>query len=257
MHGLLALSALHLARIKQDKRATYISTAVAHQTQALALYRERLDDINPSNAKSMFAFSSIIVVYAFSFTQPSDSGDLRSSVDDLYQVLVLSRGVQEVINKASSSLMESSFKLILQVDDYSPYLPDSARSALEQLREANRACGAQDETHDTSAYGQVIDNLSEELSAVHGGLNSISVAGRWAIRLKPKYVESLREHKPLALVILAYYCTILHYLRQNWYLDEWGARVSKAIWGLLDDQWRPLALWPMLEIFGQSFSDKL
>ncbi|RJE25842.1 hypothetical protein PHISCL_01818 [Aspergillus sclerotialis] len=256
MHGILALSALHLAHIKPANRPTYISTAVAHQNQALALFRERLGDINPSNAKAMFAFSSIVVVYAFGFTQSSDSGDLTASVDDLCQVLVLARGVQEVINKASPSLRESSFKPILQVDDYTPYLPDSARSALEQLREANRVCGTQDATHDTVSYGQVIDNLSEELSAVHGGFNSISVAGRWAIRVKPNYMESLRERRPLALVILVYYCVLLHYLRQNWCLDEWGARTSKAIWDLLDDQWRPLALWAMVEIFGQGFPDK-
>lgn len=256
MHGLLALSALHLARTKRDNSATYISTAVAHQNQALALFRERLDDINPSNAKAMFAFSSIVVVYAFSSTQPSDSSDLSTSLDDLCQVLVLARGVQEVINKASSSLWESSFRPILRVDSYTPYLPDSARSALEQLREANRVCGTQDATHDTASYGQVIDNLSEEFSAVHGGFMSISVAGRWAIRVKPKYMESLRERRPLALVILVYYCALLHYLRQNWCLDEWGARASKAIWELLDDQWKELALWAMVEIFGQGFSEK-
>lgn len=257
MHGILAFSALHLARTKGDSRATYIGAAVAHQNQALALFRERLGDINASNAKAMFAFSSIVVVYAFGFPQMSDSGDPRTSVDDLYRVLVLSKGVQQVINKASSSLHESSFKPLLQFDDYTPYLPDSAWSALDRLREVNHDCGAQNSTHDTAAYDQVIDKLAEELSAVYGGLNSITVAVRWAIRLKPNYVDSLRELRPLALVILSYYCVLLHYLRQNWCLDEWGARVAKAIWVLLDDQWRPLARWAMVEIFGDGFSGEI
>lgn len=254
MHGILALSALHLARTKGDSRAAYIGAAVAHQNQALALFRERLDDIDSSNAKAMFALSSIVAVYAFGFPQSPDSGDPRTCVDDLYRVLVLSRGVQQVISKASSSLQESSFRPLLQFDDYTPYLPDSARSAIERLREANHDCGARDSTHDTTSHGLAIDKLAEELSAVYGGLNSITVAGRWAIRLKPHYVDSLRERKPLALVILAYYCVLLHHLRQNWCLAEWGARVATAIWILLDEQWRALAHWAMMEIFGDGFS---
>ncbi|RMJ27340.1 C6 zinc finger [Aspergillus sp. HF37] len=144
MHGILAVSALNLARTKPDSsRPTYIGAAVAHQNQALALFRELLGDINPSNAKAMFAFASIVVVYAFGFPHTPRPSDPGAAVDDLYQVLVLCQGVQHVIHESSSSLRDSSFSPLLQVDDYTPYLPEDAGSALERLREANHACGSE------------------------------------------------------------------------------------------------------------------
>lgn len=258
MHGILAVSALNLARTKPDSsRPIYISAAVAHQNQALALFRELLGHINPSNAKAMFAFSSIVVVYAFGFPHNPSPGDPGAAVDDLYQVLVLCQGIQHVISEASSSLWDSSFSPLLQVDDYTPCLPEDAGSALERLREANHTCGVRDATHDAAAFGQVIDNLATELSAAHGGFDSITVACRWAIRLRPGFVDPLREHNPMALVILAHFCVLLHSLRQDWCLDEWAVRVTRAIWMLLDDQWRPLARWAMVKIFGESFREEI
>ena len=250
MHGVLAVSALHLAHTgADDRRPGYISTAVAHQNQALALFRALLGDINPANAKAMFCFASLVVVYAFGFPHVSDS-DPASSVNDLYQVFVLSRGVQQVIHQVRTSLLDSPFRTLLQLDEYTPRLPDGTRLALDKLKETNHACGVSDTTHDTAAYESVVDNLAEELGAVHVGIDANTAACRWAIRLKPAYMESLREHRPLALVVLAHYCVLLYQLRQNWCLDRWGARVARAIWSMLDHEWRPMTDWPMREIFG-------
>ena len=256
MHGILALSALHLARIRDDHhRPAYKSLAVAHQNQALTLFRELLDDINDSNAKAMFSFASVVALYAFGFPHEPDLNDPWTNIDDLHQVLVLIRGVQQVVNRASTPLRHSDFSLLLQLDDHEPLLSDDARLALEELLEVNSVCGAQDETHDTEIYEAVIQNLMETLSKIHQD-SSLTSVGRWAIRLKPRYVDLVQEHAPLALVILAYYCVILHYQRHHWCIDNWSFRVSRAIWLVLDDQWRPLTRWPMVQIFGQNFLDE-
>lgn len=256
MHGILALSALHLARIRDDhRRPAYSNLAVAHQNQALTLFRELLDDINASNAKAMFSFASVVALYTFGFPHEPDLSDPWSNIDDLHQVLVLIRGVQQVVNRASASLRDSDFSPLLQLEDHEPFLPDDARLALEELFEANGICGAQDETHDTELYESTIHNLIETLEKIHQDTSLASV-GRWAIRLKPRYVDLVQERAPLALVILTYYCVILHCQRHHWCIDHWSFRVSRAIWLVLDDQWRPLARWPMVQIFGQSFLDE-
>jgi hypothetical protein len=73
MHGILALSAVHIARTRDDhRRPTYLNTAVAHQNQALTSFRGLLNDINDSNTKAMFALSSVVVVYAFGFPHSPD-----------------------------------------------------------------------------------------------------------------------------------------------------------------------------------------
>lgn len=256
MHGILALSALHLARVRNDhRRPAYSSLAVAHQNQALVLFRESLGDINASSAKAMFSFASVVVLYTFGFPHEPNSSSPWTCIDDLLQVIVLIRGVQQVINTASTSLRDSSFKPLLQIQEHEFFLPDDARLALEELHEINNSCGAQEKTHDTGVYEDTLNKLTEIMSVRHVD-NSMTTIGRWAIRLKPRYVDLAREHAPFALAILMYYCVVLHSLRHLWCLDDWSFRVGRAIWVVLDDTWRPLVRWPMTVIFGQSFSDE-
>ncbi|GKZ23744.1 hypothetical protein AbraCBS73388_010326 [Aspergillus brasiliensis] len=252
MRGLLALSALHIARTRQDaqQRPIYLSTAVAHQAQALALFRERLSDINPSNAKAMFAFASIVVYYTFGLPHAPESSDPWANVDDLIQIFTLARGVHQILTQASSVIKSDEWRIIYEVEDLDEgYLRD-ARSSLERLHEMNNACGAQDDTHDTAVYEKALDCLAEMLAEARSGLSSASTSCRWAIRQIPEFMELLREHKPLALVMLAYHCVVFHHLRDAWYMGDRGSRVARALWEVLDDKWRPLIESHMLEIFG-------
>jgi hypothetical protein len=67
----------------------------------------------------------------------------------------------------------------------------------------------------------------------------------------------LRQREPLALVMLAHYGVLLQYLKHRWCFDEWCVRVSKAVWTILDDQWRPLIHWAMREILGVNFLEQV
>ncbi|RAL04330.1 uncharacterized protein BO80DRAFT_347568 [Aspergillus ibericus CBS 121593] len=252
MHGLLALSALHIAQTRRDiqQRPAYLSTAVAHQTQALALFRDLLGDINASNAKAMFAFASVVVYYTFGLPHSPESSDPWAIVDDLIQIFTLARGVQQVLGEATPVIQASEWGVVLQVGDLDEgYLKD-ARSALRRLQEVNSSCGAQDPTHDAATYQHALELLADMLAMARGGMPSASASGRWAIRQKPEFMDFLREREPLALVILAYHCIIFHHSRDVWYIGDRGSRVVRALWEVLDDEWRPLLEGPMLEIFG-------
>ncbi|KAJ5201505.1 uncharacterized protein N7498_006168 [Penicillium cinerascens] len=255
MHGILALSSLHLARTvpEPSRRAAHLNRAVVHQNQALALFRELLGDINEGNSKAMFAFASIVVVYSFGFPHTPDVQDPWACVDDLYQVLVLTRGIQQVIRSPADLLRDGTFAPILQFDDKPAPLPENATTAIRHLYEANEACRARDPQHETDAYTVTIDNIAEMLSWVYGGTTSTVIAGRWAIKLPPRFLDLLREREPLALVMVAYYGVLLQQLKHRWCFDEWCLRVAKAVWAILDDQWRPLIHWAMTEILGEDY----
>ncbi|KAE8377466.1 hypothetical protein BDV26DRAFT_213863 [Aspergillus bertholletiae] len=258
MHGILALSALHISRTRDNRRRPeYISTAVAHQNKALASFRKLLDDINDSNAKAMFALSGVIVVYAFGFPHSPESTDPWTCIDDFIQILVLARGVQQVLRQATPSIKKSDWKGLLYLDECFASLPKDALSPFEQLRELNAYCGAQDPTHDTDIYSETIENLADVTAAAYGGLTSITVAARWAIRLKSQFVNLIRERSPLALIILMHLCGVLSRRQYDWCIDQWIFRLPKAIWQVLDDRWKPYAQWPMIEIFGQDFLNEI
>lgn len=254
MHGILALSALHIARTRDDQRhESYVAAAVAHQNQALASFRQLLNNITEDNAKAMFSFASVVVVYTFGFPQTPDPADPWSCVDGLLQVLLLARGVQQLLNQATSWIRSTDWEELFHFDPYDPSPPDDARRVIQRLSGLNRTCGAQDPTHNISVYETVIENLADMMATVSSGLNSVPAAAKWGIKLKPEFVDLTREHRPFPLVILVHYCAVLHRLKYHWCFDQWVERVPKAIWKILDDSWRVHVREPMVEIFGQDF----
>lgn len=63
MHGLLALSALHLAALHPDQAHKYGRLCDKHQTIALTKYRSILaSEIDMNSADALFAFASTISV---------------------------------------------------------------------------------------------------------------------------------------------------------------------------------------------------
>jgi hypothetical protein len=205
----------------------------------------------------MFAFAGIVVIYTFGFPNTPDAQDPWSCVDDFYQVLVLTRGVQQVVHAPRDFrdyLRDSSFGPILQVDEVMGVLPDEAVADLQQLHQANKVCGEESD-HETQVYEGTIQNLEEMLVWVYGGMRANTIAGRWAIKLPGRYMELLQERKPFALVMLAYYGVLLQYLQHRWCFEEWCVRVAKAVWAILDDRWRPLIHWAMSEILGANYQE--
>ncbi|KAE8420045.1 hypothetical protein BDV36DRAFT_281825 [Aspergillus pseudocaelatus] len=255
MHGILALSAVHLAQTKSvNLRPTYISTAVSHQNQALTTFRSSLHNINESNSVAMFAFASIATVHSFAFPQEPGSPDPRFTVDDLCQVIVFAQGVHQISVSAADYLQNSIFKPLLQWDGLEQRLTDDARLSFEKLREAIYVLDTESTHH---AYLKTIDGIQDSLAEILGGFHGVAAATRVAIRMPVIYVALLRNYDPLALVILCHYCAVLHRLRHNWCVEDRGARAARALWFIIGDEWRHLMHWPMQDIFGPDFLARL
>ncbi|KAE8168665.1 C6 zinc finger domain protein [Aspergillus tamarii] len=252
MHGILALSAVHLAQTKcvNLRPTTYIGIAVSHQNQALAAFRSSLKNINESNSVAMFAFASIATIHSFAFPQEPGSPGPRSTLDDVCQVIVFAQGVHQIAISAAEYLQNSIFKPLLQWDDLDQILTDDARLSFENLREALYALDTESTRH---AYLKAVDSTQDSLAEILGGFNGVAAATRVAIRMPSIYVALLRTYDPLALVILCHYCAVLHRLRHNWCLEDRGARVARAVWFTIGDEWRHLMHWPMQDIFGPDF----
>ncbi|KAL1953934.1 hypothetical protein VTO42DRAFT_2012 [Malbranchea cinnamomea] len=250
MHGLLALSALHMARSTPGELAeTYLTVAVAHQNQALVLFRPLLDQINADNAKAVFALSSIAAVFAYGFPQPSTvvatSRDTLLPVDGFVRVMQLARETQDVLNAAVDWIRNGEFGYLLHLGDYTRGLPPDAAQAIEQLRQRNAAYGKVDERHETEVYVHTIDQVEIMLERLHGGCARPSLAFLWSIKVPRKYVALLKNFQPMALVILAHFCVVLHLLRGHWWLQGWGSIMLNSIWKNLDPGWREGIHWPM------------
>jgi hypothetical protein len=74
MHGILAMAAMHLHRLKPELGESYLIKAARHQSLSLAAFRQELGDIHENNYKALFLFAGLLVHY--SFASPKTPGSL-------------------------------------------------------------------------------------------------------------------------------------------------------------------------------------
>jgi hypothetical protein len=97
MHGILALSALHLASISHDrpeKSREHRAAALRHHDQAIALFRPLLSKITEHNCHTIFGFSALLVVLSFALPGFPLQENTNSSVEELLTIITLLKGVQ-------------------------------------------------------------------------------------------------------------------------------------------------------------------
>jgi Fungal specific transcription factor domain/Fungal Zn(2)-Cys(6) binuclear cluster domain len=250
MHGILALSALHLAYLNKNsgRASEYDELATGHQTLALALFRKELDNITPTNSGAMFVFSTIATTLAFASQQGTRVHSL-SPIEDMLQIVNLCRGIAEIL-ETSKPWMEGS-------DNWVSNLLDSRRSAKIHPLPADidaRLAAVFKLNADLTRTGfnieeavaceEAISEMSTSFQQTHSGYDPITVF-RWPIVVKPILFSSIRDRRPMALVTLAHYCILLHRMDDRWWLEGWPRRLLQSIYSLLDPSWRDHIRWPL------------
>jgi hypothetical protein len=252
MHGILAVSALHLSLLRNDdKKASWLSMAIAHKNSALNSFSQELSNVNESNFKALFSFASLVVAFAFGASLTGVAQGDRPSLDALNNVFLLSRGVQTIINSASEFILKSDFAPLLSTPLPTAVIPDRVTKEFDHLLELNNFCGRKPH-HDMTTYDRVIRNLEALSVCTYSQPTSLTLAAAFAIKAPPEFLKYLQRREPLALVILADYCVFLHMARENWCIGPWGRSILKEIRYCLPVDWQPYIRWALIEVFGMS-----
>ncbi|KAL2843382.1 hypothetical protein BJY01DRAFT_264276 [Aspergillus pseudoustus] len=251
LHGLLALSALHLARASDPAaKARYFSIALEHQNRALSLFRPVISSINHDNSHTIFAFASLLLQLAFAIPPCSPLAEAHDCVQDLIQAFTLCRGLREIIGASWHWVSEGKFADVFkQVDDTKHWpLPETVEAALFQLRYLNESRGRRFEHHDADCYGAAISHLKDMMEIYQDKPHRFELALRWPFGLESDFLKLLKEHDPMVLVVVAHYCLVLHHFRHHWWMEGWSFRVAHSIWDQLDETWRPCVYWVVKEV---------
>lgn len=251
LHGVLALSALHIARTEsRSNSSSYFSIALEHQNRALALFRPKVLSLNRENSHIVFVFSGILFQLAFAMSPCSPFAETYDPIRDLLQGFDLCRGLREVIGLSWHWVKEGRISdVLLRVDDKIRWpLSDAIQEAFSNLKRFNENRGKEISTHDTGCYASAIDYLTDLMEIFQDKPRRVELALRWPFELTDKYLDLLRGHDPMALVILAHYCLILHHSRHQWWMEGWSLHLARSIWNLLDGYWRPSAIWVLKEV---------
>jgi hypothetical protein len=127
MHGLLALSALHLSfssrsLSSREKRHDYADLSTYHLHRSLARFREGLANISAENCVPLFGLSSLMVIHVCAqsaMESGSQSGreHLASHIEMLMKIFNMCRGVESILAPYRSEIHQSSLSSLLH-DDY-------------------------------------------------------------------------------------------------------------------------------------------
>ncbi|KAJ5326774.1 Zn(II)2Cys6 transcription factor [Penicillium brevicompactum] len=255
MHGILAVSALHLALSEPaSEQSFWFGLATAYKGEALYALRHNLTEMTPEKAKFMMGLSALAVVYAFGSVL-TDVDDVQPGLDALNNVFILCRGVQQITGQAHSYLQQSNFAPLFNPGEPTVAVPDHVQQSLDHLDYLNTEYNEDD--NDTATYSQVITAMRSLSAHAFAQPNSMTLAAGWAIRVPSQYLEYLQLQRPFALVIHAHYCAFLHLARGNCFFKNWGHSVLRDILKLLDHSWIPHIQWPICEIFGDGYLDEL
>jgi hypothetical protein len=61
---------------------------------------------------------------------------------------------------------------------------------------------------------------------------------------REQYINLLRERRPIALLIYAYWCTIMHQGPSRWFTQGWARRAAYASMSNLGADWDAWLEWP-------------
>ncbi|KAL2867435.1 uncharacterized protein BJX67DRAFT_372047 [Aspergillus lucknowensis] len=254
-HSTLALSAIQLAASSDTSSDTSTADRKHHTLAARRHYNQAIDtfpvpDDTPSVSKCNAAFSTASLLFLCDLAsstldaedwQSSPPSDTTTAEDDakapsLQRLLKLFRTIRglvpspAVLDKAENGELKALFT---HGDPYHQ-LPSTYTLTILSMRNLNTATTKSDPSHEAPVYEETIKHLDKSLEMLSKGGEPTMIALRWMFRVPSRYLDLVEERQPLALIIFAHYCAVLHHLRDRWWMDDLGARLVKEISQLLD-----------------------
>jgi hypothetical protein len=254
LNELLAVSALHLSTRRQAQQPLYREEATRLQSQALQMFNETTQDLNPQNIIPVFLFSVIqgIATFFETFHDPTYEASDWTFFEKIIQSVKLLQGVRTIIDGWWDFLITSDIKDILK--EAVALNVERSDEVINQF-EASRVHILQSPGLDQT-QAAVCDKVIEELVTIYksafgkGSERSThdqaaaKHATRWLIIIPPAYRELLVQRKLEALLILAHFAVILHKLRAGWTVGNAGQQLILAVEAHLEASWHEALSWP-------------
>ncbi|KAE8453290.1 hypothetical protein EG329_011357 [Mollisiaceae sp. DMI_Dod_QoI] len=264
---ILALSAIHLGRLNPERRSTLCPVATLHHTAGVILFRTAMPNITAENCDACFAFSTLLVIYAWSSScQTGDLFFVDSSKTDggTVEWVVLLRGCHNLLQLACSWLKEGPLKplLLLHIEERGlPAIPELENSSkfrtLAALWDKSR-------THLSVAEAEALEEALSFLIEVHAQLSlrnrvvdQVGTTLSWPIRVRDSYIAMVSQQKPEALVVLAHYCLLLNKIDHFWFMAGMSRHLLQTIHRTLGKEWEIWIAWPLQDLVLSEFKNQV
>ena len=246
MHGLLAMSALHLSFLNPTDKS-YAMVATAHYTKALGSLRAGFPLLQPQDGTTLFAACSLTAVYVYA-CPPVDNMLPKAPT-----WIPLWRGITATTRQYWEWVLEGELsKLLLRKKaDQSRYAGQDIEfpSSLFDLSQPG-VPGELDpkELEDgrvLEIYREATEMLKDSWDQFWSYDPRIAAAFKWPATMSDGFLGFLVEQRPRALVLLAHHCVMPELLEdQFWWIKGRGLDEIKRIEGVLEEKWKHWLDWP-------------
>ncbi|KAH8686094.1 C6 zinc finger protein [Tricladium varicosporioides] len=252
LHGALALSSLHLTKFKQgDAHARYLNQAHYHYETALRAATSLLPLINSETAVPLYLFGSLCSLITLGLG-PKAGDFLLFGNEGVVEWLLLFRGMRSIIDMNYEGLRHSELAPMFQIAIQNIHNERSANiEHLNELREMIAETAKADP--DLEMYLFSLDALAKSFPAeaapgTRATQASPQVTFVWFYRVSDTFVQRLQERRPLALLILSYFCVVLNDLSSFWWMKGWAQHLMGEIYSCINKDFQIWLRWPMSEI---------
>ncbi|KAL5596605.1 uncharacterized protein BROUX77_007289 [Berkeleyomyces rouxiae] len=245
MNELLAMSALHLAHCHPEQ-PNYLQQATALQTRGLSSFIKSKDDPPEISRLPRFMFSSLLGLHVLHDSLRKRPGNFSIFLDQFMEYMTLHRGVSTTTGNSWSTIRNSSLKAsIMEVEDAfhnGRGFEEEVKILYDMVNQSHL------DPSSLETYNKAISTLHSCLNLHHTLHQNITQpAGgpsTFCITVNKEYIELLKQRRPEALVILAFYATMLYQSRSFWMFADGGQYLIEAITAHLGSHWEHWLLWP-------------
>jgi Fungal specific transcription factor domain len=256
MHGLMALSALHVAHRLPPEKGIWIPIAFRHQARALAGLRSSLPNLDEQNCHALFALSCMVFTTSISMSSGSDVLHPNESIptEDLIEPLLLVLGIEQVADAGmrwiqkgmmaptlASYEVEGSTSISLPppIENQLLHISSMIETETTDSTDAMSLLGALNALK--AVYKDVFHTMGSEY------LNP-GFVWKWPNRLGSSYVALLRKSDSSALVIYAHFALLSNLLHEEWYFEGWAERVVFGVSRVVEPRWKEVMEWPRQQL---------
>nr|POE56491.1 sterol uptake control protein 2 [Quercus suber] len=246
MHGMLAMAATHLSRLRPASGSRYAIMAVRHQIASIADFRAALPSLNQNNYQALILYAKSLLWCSFATDEDCESQIALQSNDWLPRWFWLLHGSCQVVESARSWINDGPhtlYKPDRRIYETSPSSDDCRIG--ETMRQILARIGSDSMcslvfTNLREAFARA--SLDQESTPLRNGMNT------WVGSLSGGYIQLLRDEEPWALVALAFFCVLVDRSETVWFMKGHAKPLLVSIITRLDTTWRHHVDWPVAEL---------
>ncbi|KAF2144362.1 uncharacterized protein K452DRAFT_356577 [Aplosporella prunicola CBS 121167] len=251
MNSLLAISAAHLAYLNEEAapKRHFNSLALRYQSQAVTSFSTTLDDVSEENSGAYLATATMVfLVNTFWTANPFSTGEQDITLHSLVHVFKLLEGVRIILSLPSIGQAAKEGPLAAIYED--PQMATNLEGEfMEEVKDLtvfiNDVSSNIGFPENLPIYSSAIDALTLTYSFLLANSDRPDRIWTWPWAVPQEFLSLIEAADPIALLILAYYTTLVHSCEDRlWYIEGWSDRVLQLVFRTLDESWKGKLEWP-------------